>query len=185
MIKQATTRQRGFTLVELMVALLVAAISISIAVPSYKRIVTGNQLSSAANTFVSLLTEARMESIKRSHSTQFCGGSSSLDGAGTLGTACNGKNGAVNTLVSDSSGNPTAQQVRDAYLNTASLTITVSTGLVFRAQGLAYQATSTTAPYTGTVVTICTQAISSNNERKVQMVAGGNVTTTTRTVGSC
>ena len=71
---QAPTRrrQRGFTLVELMVTVAVAAVLLMIAVPSFRNITLSNRLNTAANDLVNAISVARMEAVKRNASTQFC-----------------------------------------------------------------------------------------------------------------
>lgn len=185
-------QQSGFTLVELMVALVVAAVLMAIAIPSYQRITTSTQLSTAANSLVNALNAARMVAIKRNQDAQFCAGSAAKDGATTLGKACYtpaGQPGAVYTLVKNSSGVVQADQVQAAIQGTSSiLIITISQGLVFKPQGLAYKTVGAAGagPYTGAVATICTDKISSDNVRTINMVTGGNMNTTTATIsGGC
>ena len=54
----------GFTLIELMVALAVAAILLTIAVPSFQSVVNSNRLASSANEMMAALQTARMEALR-------------------------------------------------------------------------------------------------------------------------
>lgn len=56
---------RGFTLVELMVVVLVAAILAAVAVPSFTRLAAAQRLKTAATNLQSALLVARAEGIKR------------------------------------------------------------------------------------------------------------------------
>jgi len=56
---------RGFTLLELIVAMSVLAIVVSLAIPMYGNIVAGNRTRAAAYSLVSALTLARSEAVKR------------------------------------------------------------------------------------------------------------------------
>ncbi|MNF87328.1 hypothetical protein D3C84_697930 [compost metagenome] len=57
--------EKGFTLVELMVALVVLAILIGVAVPSYQNIIASQRLRAAVSDLHSALVFARSEAIKR------------------------------------------------------------------------------------------------------------------------
>lgn len=65
-------RQQGFTLVELMVAVLVMAAVLAMAVPSFESVVNGNRLTGAANELLASLQSARMEAIRRNRRTVLC-----------------------------------------------------------------------------------------------------------------
>jgi len=60
------TPQSGFTVVELMIALLVGAILMAVAVPSFMDLIRNNRMATAANNFIGDLNLARSEAIKRS-----------------------------------------------------------------------------------------------------------------------
>ncbi len=72
MYPNLTKRNSGFTLVEMMVVVSIAAILISIAVPSYSALIKSNRLSSGTNEFISALLLARSEALKRSTSVSVC-----------------------------------------------------------------------------------------------------------------
>lgn len=57
--------RRGFTLVELMVTVAVAAILLTIAVPSFKGVIDRSNLSAAHNSLLSALHYARGEAVNR------------------------------------------------------------------------------------------------------------------------
>lgn len=61
----AQGRSSGFTLIELMVAIAIAAILLTIGVPSFVAFQRNSELTSAANSFVAALGAARGEAMKR------------------------------------------------------------------------------------------------------------------------
>lgn len=70
--------QRGFTLLELLVAIAVLAILLSAAVPSFMTTIRNNRLATDANALLTVLTLARSEAIKRNGPVVVC---RSTDGA--------------------------------------------------------------------------------------------------------
>lgn len=66
------TPARGFTLVELMVAIAVAAIVLTFGVPGFQSFVNGNRLAASANELVGSLQTARMEAIRRNRRVVVC-----------------------------------------------------------------------------------------------------------------
>lgn len=57
--------KRGFTLVELMVTLVVAAILVSMAVPSFTRMLATDRLSNQSNELIAALNGAKSEALRR------------------------------------------------------------------------------------------------------------------------
>ncbi len=78
-------RQKGVTIIELMVAVGVLAILAAVAVPSYQFLITNNQVSTQSNRLLGSLLYARSESIKRGQTVSVCWSAS--------GTACGGTSG--------------------------------------------------------------------------------------------
>lgn len=78
-------KQNGVTLIELMTALAVAAILMSIAIPSFRQSIINNRLASITNEFISGINFARSEAIKLGRSVTLCkstdGSSCSTDNA--------------------------------------------------------------------------------------------------------
>lgn len=180
-------RSHGFTLIELMVTIAVAAILVAIAVPSFKKLTVSNALTTAANDMVGALNLARMESIKLNATAQFCGNTTTTNGTDTLGTACATSSGAVFML---QTGAAAATPVRDAAMGIQNQVQLASAGITavrFGGQGLGYlasTASTSTAPYSGPVADICSTQISTDNHRKVNIVTGSIITVSTSS-GSC
>jgi len=64
--KNGFSAVKGFTLIELMIAIVVLAIITSLALPSYRTIVEKRQVTSGAEQLAAFLSSAQMESVKRS-----------------------------------------------------------------------------------------------------------------------
>ncbi|HET7222035.1 MAG TPA: prepilin-type N-terminal cleavage/methylation domain-containing protein [Rhodanobacteraceae bacterium] len=183
---RARCRARGFTLVELMITIAVAAVLAMIAVPSFQRIILSNRLTTAANAFSNSLNLARLDAIKLNSTTQFCGSTTATNNSGdTLGAACGTQSGAVYSWPQSAA---TAGQVQATIQGLASPIQYSSagvTGVRFSGQGYGYAPTgSSDTPFKGTVAIICTSQLSSDNWRKITMTAGSIVAVATST-GSC
>lgn len=82
---------KGFTLVELIITLAIAAILITMAVPSFRETISNNRMATQANEFITALNLTRSEAVKRGQRITLC---KSADGA-TCATAGNWEQGWV------------------------------------------------------------------------------------------
>lgn len=76
-------KMNGFTLVELMTALVLAGILMTIAIPSFTSVIRANRLLTQTNDFVTTLNFARSEAVKRGINVIIC---RSADGATCAGS---------------------------------------------------------------------------------------------------
>lgn len=79
----ATTAARGFTLPELLTALAVTGLAMSLAVPSLNNVMAGQRRASAINSLVGTLHVARSSAMTRNEAVTIC---PSNDGASCTGT---------------------------------------------------------------------------------------------------
>jgi type IV fimbrial biogenesis protein FimT len=99
-----TRAASGFTLIELMVTVSVAAILLTVGVPSYTQMIQNNRMSSQANEFVAFLNLARSEAVKRGLRVTLC---KSSDGV-SCGTSGDWDQGWI--AIIDSNNNATADE---------------------------------------------------------------------------
>lgn len=177
---------RGFTLVELMVTVAVAAILIAIAVPSFSRMIASNRLSTAADEIVGAINTARQEAIKRNADVQFCSDLAANNTSDTLGSACGSQSGAVYVQTA-----PTT--VARVLAGVPGLVAPVQlngdiAAIRFHGDGLGY-APGATSPYDSTtagspLADICVSSMTTDNHVQISMATGSIITTTT-TSGAC
>ena len=77
--------QIGFTLIELMVTLAVAAIVLTTAVPGFRQMIQSNKVATDINAFVSALHLARSEAVKRGKPVTVCKSNNSASCAAANG----------------------------------------------------------------------------------------------------
>lgn len=147
---------RGFTLVELMVTVAVAAIMLAIAVPSFTYLIQSNILTTASNDLIVNLNYAHSEAGKKGTATYVCTNS---DCRVCADSACTSVLHAGVPNLSNGQANGRSVQP-----------------LVYNYQGIA-STTTATSPYTGLVADIYSTRISSNAHRCVYMTAGSALST--------
>ncbi len=175
---------RGFTLVELMITIFVAAILVTIAIPSFRNIILSNRLTTSANAIVDAINTARMDAIKLNAQTQFCSNNAAVNTTDTLGTACGTQAGAVYELPQSAASVGLLRAPNGVFDSTVQISGVVS-AIRFSGQGFGYAPAAPGVPYNGgTVAVICTPSLTSGNRRVVSMNAGSIITTTT-TTGTC
>ena len=78
-------QQIGLTIIELMIAIAVLSIVLSVGVPSFERIMDTNQLAGQSNNFISSFNFARSEAVKRKQDIVICHSNDANDCAGSNG----------------------------------------------------------------------------------------------------
>ncbi len=71
-MKKVANKHRGFTLIELMITLFIAAILLTVGVPSFNGVIKNSRLATATNEFITAANLARSESIKRGVRVTVC-----------------------------------------------------------------------------------------------------------------
>lgn len=161
-------RFRGFTLIELMVALLVGALIMTLAVPAFRSVIERNRLAGAVNQWVGAIGFARNAAVTRATQVTVCpstdGSSCSAGAAWASGWIAFTDGGTAGTV----DGSDRVLRVGDA---TPGVQFTVASGftngyVAISAQGF--------APAGGGVLHVC-PTDSSRSGTKVTLGATGNV----------
>jgi len=139
----------GFTMIELMVAIVVAAIIIVFAVPSFETTINSGRLSGASNEMLAGFQAARMEAIRSNRRTLLC--LSATPDAATPACLAAGATTATGWIVyadANKDAAPTAGEVVRVGTVNPKVRIKASTNfgkqIMFHADGIAYKADGTT-----------------------------------------
>jgi len=179
--RQPGTRQRGFTIVELMVTVCLAAILFGFAIPSFRRMIVNNRLVTQTNDLIGAINYARSEAITQNTSVSFC------RAADETATACVGSTGNWTFWIVRNNGSNSVSRRGgiSTYGNGIKVTSDLnSDAMTYGSDGLGRNGLTTTTLIGTEVITVCSPNINSENIRTVTPGAGSRLTTT-RTTGSC
>ncbi|MGC8697386.1 MAG: GspH/FimT family pseudopilin [Halothiobacillus sp.] len=150
-------RVRGFTIIELMITLTVAAILLAIAIPSFTYLTVSSKLTTTANNLVNALGTARSEAIKRNANVV----------VGTDGS------------VSVTSGSPSVTTTISVAIPVQTPVISMSIPAAITATPMGMLVSGGTAGFTGLAADVSSTRISSNNHRCVYVTTGTTITSCT------
>lgn len=192
------SRRSGFSLVELMVVIAIAAILLIVAIPSFKAIINSSRLTSAANELVAAVQTARADAIRYNRRTEVC----LSNNANTATPTCAADN-ATDTkgwlVFIDVDKDGTYTSGTDTPLRVATVHPTVSilgspnlsgtVKIIFRSDGMARGGSPTGSTYlsgsNGGTVQMCIATNKGENVRYVRL-KGGSVDVARATVaGAC
>ncbi|MBW8811220.1 MAG: Tfp pilus assembly protein FimT/FimU [Lysobacter sp.] len=171
-------RSAGFTLLELIVAVTVAAIMLAMAVPSLVSTINRNRLSGTANELVASLQYARLEAIKRNASVEVCRSADQ--------NTCSSGSGpwaAWIVVVPDGDGNGTANDSRvlQSFQVKSPVEVRSAVGngkFTYRPDGFARASDAPRGAFLNTSFDICIATrYPAQNLRRVRLVSGGRVAT--------
>lgn len=148
---------RGFTIIELMITLVVAAILLAIAIPSFNYLTVSSKLTTTANTLVNALGIARSEAIKRNANVV----------VGTDGS------------VSVTAGTPAVTTTISAAIPVQTPVITLNIPAALTATPMGMLVSGGTAGFSGLAADVSSNKISSNNHRCVYVTTGTTISSCT------
>ena len=158
----APALQRGFTLIELMVTLSVAAILLTVAVPNFQIFVMNNRMATQANDLITALNLARSEAVKRAANVTVCASSNTTSCTGTW---------AQGWIVRDAAGTPIRVQQALGGASTLSGGTDVASTITFTSTGRT--TIPTTATPASTTLTLCPPSPASVQGRIIQIERTG------------
>ncbi|GAB4392399.1 MAG: GspH/FimT family pseudopilin [Gammaproteobacteria bacterium] len=141
---------KGFTLIELMITLSIAAILLVLAAPSFETIIQNNRAVTLTNNFVTSLQLARGEAIKRGQTVSVCAASTTTQTA--CGNATHWNNGWI-VFVDDNNDGVIANTADRLYLQQAPA---AGTTIVTTQSRISFASTGFVASGAGSIVLAAT-----------------------------
>jgi type IV fimbrial biogenesis protein FimT len=167
----------GFTIIELMFTIMLAALLMALAIPSFRSVIASNRLVTQANDIVSAMNYTRSEAISHNTTVSFC--RANLEAS----TNCAGSTGAWRFwIVRNAAGTVLRRGVVPPYDGTFSLSSTlVNDTMAVSGDGMSR---SGGVLITDRTFTVCTGTITTDNVRTVTIGAGSRITTE-KSSGAC
>lgn len=173
-------KPHGFTLIELMITISIAAILLAIAVPSFQGLISSTRLTGATNDLVAALNQARSEAIRTNARVSVCASNNNTSCTGLVGGMWPGFIAFTNPN-NDAVVDPTETVVRTGTIsgNTRIKPVApVTTQITFGADGLP-------APLNA-AITVCLPVTNPpENLRTITLSAGGVRTVRSNNAGVC
>lgn len=166
---------KGFTLIELMVVVAVAAVLVTLAVPSFDASILSNRLGSFANSFVAAAQVARGEALKRNAPVRLCRSAN--------GTSCATSGGWEQGWIVFADTNNNA--VVDTGETVVQIQQAIPTGyqLTGDTYSIAFQSLGDVSPSANLV--LCRKTPLGSQERRITISAIGRTAVTTEKTGVC
>lgn len=173
---------RGFTIIELMVTMFLAAILFGLAIPSFRSVIAGNRLVTQTNDMIGAMTLARSEAITRNGSMTFCRTDAVSDttcGGGTVATTWG------SWIVRDPAGNVVRSGSIPTYGGAIKVTSNFTNNtIVYSSDGLARNGASTGTLLNTQLITVCAGTTSNENIRQITPGSGARLSTA-KSSGGC
>ena len=118
--------QKGFTLVELLITMVVVSILLATGVPSFMQFIKNNRITGQANSFIVSTQMARNEAVKLGAGTTLCAANADMDGCSGDNNWSTGwivfsdlnRNGVIDTLTGTATTGATCLENEDCLLRT-------------------------------------------------------------------
>jgi type IV fimbrial biogenesis protein FimT len=161
-------RVQGFTIIELMITLTVAAILLAIAIPSFTYLTVSSKLTTTANDLVNALGTARSEAVKRN--AVLCVNQTSSNAAGSI---------SLPTLPAGTCPLVVNLPLISAAIPVQTPVISLNIPAALTATPMGMIVSGGTAGFTGLAADVSSTQISSNNHRCVYVTTGTTISSCT------